>query len=379
MPTSKRKGGSTLNSAKKSRLGSSKKIKNGDPDRAWKTSCKVDVRESPGNSRSSTPQSTDVSESISSAGKGRTSSMTSRDFIRQVLEFDKAPDSESESVDSEGTDSEDELKKAIKDSLASAKAKGLCSTDDSDQSSDNDVGSLPDSDLDLESAVDDSNMSFPTGEITAEQMVQSIYAPMPEFIPDNMPRLELPESSDDLLISKQYVLEAAEIYEILRVYRQIIRLSPFLFEDFVAALQSDEHNVLLHEVHSCLIKTLLREEDNNQTSFGPSDLKDSMNSLFFFNDAMTYPHVIQEYFKSDVNEKEFAVALKAISDSDYPTTDIDKKLTVLRTLCNIFLTSNSVREDLSADGFIKYDDHCRNCQKYVFCLSSIISCTSIKL
>lgn len=373
MPPAKRKAPAAKKSAKKKGASAVKRIKKS--DKAWKSSYKVENGGTPGDSRSSTPASFDHLGSERKP-KGRTSTLTSRDFIRQVLEYDKASDSDDDSVvisddgeDDDSYDSEADVKKAIKQSLK--KSYGGDSKDSSRNASDAEDGSLDDNesisdsmtnDMEAESMISDSNMSFPTGAMTTEQMMQSVYAPMPEFIPEDMPNLPLPESSDDLMLSKEYVLRAIAIYEIFRMYRHIIRLSPFLFEDFAASLVCKDHNILLQEVHGCLIKTLLREEDNNQTSFGPPDLKDSINSLFYFNDAMTYVHVIKEYLGSD-SDPEFRKALEAIIDPDYPLATLDKKLTVLETMCNLFLTTNSVREDLSADGLIKYDDHCRVCQK----------------
>jgi DDT domain len=50
------------------------------------------------------------------------------------------------------------------------------------------------------------------------------------------PPLVLPPSSEDLLISSDLVLKACSTYEVLRHYRLLLRLSPFRFEDFCAAL-----------------------------------------------------------------------------------------------------------------------------------------------
>jgi len=375
MPPKKKKKVQPKKTEKKPRASSAKKKRA--VDKTWTTSIRVDVKETPEDSRSSTPASSDHRSS-----KARAGSMTSRDFIRQVLEFDKAPDSDLDS-DSQSEDgdidqsSDNELKMAIKQSLVSNSGPGSdndsvdsIELDDSDplnleeSSAADSIAALP---LDTHAVADtDSNTSCPVEPDYADQLsIPSIYAPMPETSPANMPPLKLPPSSDDLIIPKQLVMRATGVYEVLRIYGQIIRLSPFLFEEFLASIGGNEpfqFNPLLHEIHACLIKSLLREEDNNQTSFGPSDLKDSINSSFFFNDAMTYSHVIMEYLRSD-SSTEFEAALKIISDLNYPNVSVDKVLTVLETLCNLFLESNSIREELSADGFIKYDDHCRVCQK----------------
>lgn len=378
MPPAKKKKTQLKKSSKKSRSSSTKKKKGKVTavDKAWKTSIKFETKDTSEDSRSNTPSRSDTS------GKSRNGSMTSRDFIRQVLEFDKAPESELDSSDEEDDEepsSDVDLKLAIKDSLASTKISGSAGPTGFDDDSDTENDSLllrddeeapsllADASGDKEGgdSTNDSSVSIPPSSMSADMLMLSVYAPKSESVPIDMPKLNLPESSDDLLIGKEHVLKATGIYEVLRIYGQIVRLSPFIFEEFVAAVadcEPFEYNPLLHEVHSCLMKTLLREEDNNQTSFGPVDLKDSMNSLFFFNDAMTYPHVIREYLRSDM-DKEFRAALQLISDPEYPNVSVGKKLSVLETLCNMVIASNSIREELSSDGFIKYDDHCRVCQK----------------
>lgn len=367
MPSSKKKTPQGKKHASKPRGSTIKKKKV--EDKAWKSSVKVDVKGTPENSRSGTPNSHD------NVNTSRSNSMTSRDFIRQVLEFDKASESELESGasedDEEVTGSTDaDLKKALQ---ASLKNQVNNSGDDNTPGiSDSEDVAVGDGMNDIESIISDSNHSS-----IAIETDLSVYAPMPEFMPDNLPSLTLPPSSDDLLVSDKYIIKAVEIYEFLRIQSQVIRLSPFLFEEFLGSLGLGcdfEYNVLLHEIHCSLIKTILREEDNNQTSYGPVDVKDSMNSLLFFNDALTYPHIIHEYLRSE-HKSEFKTALTAISDPEYPRMNLDNKLTVLGTLCNLILTSNSIREDLSAEGFIKYDDHCRVCQRYVcFNLCGPIHC-----
>ena len=46
-----------------------------------------------------------------------------------------------------------------------------------------------------------------------------------------------------------HVMSAMSVYEVLRHFRSIIRLSPFRFEDFCMALQSEEQSSLLSEVN----------------------------------------------------------------------------------------------------------------------------------
>ena len=50
--------------------------------------------------------------------------------------------------------------------------------------------------------------------------------------------LEIPRSSDDLLLSREFLIDAVAIYEPLCHFCNLVRLSPFRFEDFCAALAS---------------------------------------------------------------------------------------------------------------------------------------------
>ena len=91
---------------------------------------------------------------------------------------------------------------------------------------------------------------------------------------EHVPELNLPKSSDDLLIDPKQSFKAAGVYEVLRHYYLLLRLSLFRFEDFCAALASEEQSNLLSEVHIALLKSILRAEDKENTQWGPMDHKD---------------------------------------------------------------------------------------------------------
>jgi len=71
---------------------------------------------------------------------------------------------------------------------------------------------------------------------------------------------------------------ALQVYEVLRQYRAIVRLSPFRFEDFCAALAAEEQSVLIVEIYSSLLRSLMREDEGNNTTYGPSDVKVELDS-----------------------------------------------------------------------------------------------------
>lgn len=176
-----------------------------------------------------------------------------------------------------------------------------------------------------------------------------------------LPPLNLPDSSDDLMLPKQYGLRAASIYEVFRRFKGLVRLTPFRLEDFCAALMSDEQSALLTEVHVMLLKALLREEDAQTTHFGPLDHKDSINISMYLIDPMTWPEILKNYLESDDSFDK--TVLDILTKNDYPYVGIDKRLTVLQFLTDQLLITTAVRDDLIREGPIHYDDHCRICHK----------------
>lgn len=194
--------------------------------------------------------------------------------------------------------------------------------------------------------------------------------PEPVWIKDDIeiPPLELPKSSEDLMVPKQYVLRALGIYEVLRRYRNLVRLSPFRAEDFCAALGSDEQSALFTEIHIALLKAILREEDSQQTHFGPLDQKDSINISLYLIDTVTWPEVLRIYVESDPSFSR--PVLEILSQKEYPYTEIEDRLTVLQFLADHFLTTTFVRDDMIQEGPIHYDDHCRVCHR----LGNLLCC-----
>uniref|UniRef100_A0A3B3VPT4 Bromodomain PHD finger transcription factor n=1 Tax=Poecilia latipinna TaxID=48699 RepID=A0A3B3VPT4_9TELE len=175
-----------------------------------------------------------------------------------------------------------------------------------------------------------------------------------------IPPLELPETSEDLLVPSVELLNISSIYEVLRNFSSVLRLSPFRFEDFCAALVGQEQCTLIAETHISLLKAILREEDSSNTTFGPADLKDSVNSTLYFIDGMTWPEVLRAYCESD---REFHHVLPYLETDEYPCGSLESKVKVLQFLVDQFLTTNIAREELMSDGSMQYDDHCRVCHR----------------
>lgn len=215
----------------------------------------------------------------------------------------------------------------------------------------------------------DSDFSDESTSTTGKRRVVFFRRPKsPEMLDDiEIPPLTLPQSSTDLLMPTEYLMQCLGIYEILRHFRTIVRLSPFTFEDFCASLLGEEQCNLYSEIHVMMIKAILREEDSNSTTFGPSDTKDSINIAYFFNDAMTWPEVVRAYLESDKNNlDDYKDTIAVLEMPEFPFVSVSDKMTVLQTLTDIFLTTNKVREEILNEGNITYDDHCRACHKYEY-------------
>jgi len=117
----------------------------------------------------------------------------------------------------------------------------------------------------------------------------------------------------------------------------------------------EDQTNLLAEIHIMLIKTLLREEDSQQTHFGPLDQKDSVNVSLYFVDSMTWPEVLRSYVESDKSFDQNV--LQILTTTEYPFTAIEDRIKVLQFLTDQFLITNPVREDLLHEGTIKFIFH----------------------
>ena len=177
-----------------------------------------------------------------------------------------------------------------------------------------------------------------------------------------IPDLVLPDSSDDLLIKIDHVMQAVSIYEILRHFSSIVRLTPFRFEDFCAALLVDEQSVLLSEIHMMLLKALIREDEANGTHYTPTDLKDTVSINFFHTDLLTWPSALHLYLSADLIHNS-DILQTCFQGKEYPFVPVSSKIKVLSHLCDLFLQTNAPREDVISEGIIKHDDNCRVCHK----------------
>lgn len=163
-------------------------------------------------------------------------------------------------------------------------------------------------------------------------------------------------------------MRSLSVYEVLRRFKHIIRLTPFRFEDFLAALSADEQSPLLAEIHIQLLKTLLREDRQQQTWLCPPDLRDAVNVYLQLADHATYPAALKIYLSADTKENSSILdKLKGEKPKNYPLeTTLESKLDVLEHLCDQFLLSNLARDEIvnvQTNSTEKHDRICRLCSK----------------
>jgi len=226
---------------------------------------------------------------------------------------------------------------------------------DSAQSSESD-----ESDID-----DDSDDMKPESDVETDPIIteRDSFTPVPFWLQDyaEIPDLTLPPSSDDLSTDQQFALPVVSIYEVLRQFRNIVRLSPFRLEDFAIALSSDDQSNLLSEIHIALLKVLLREDEYQQIQYGPLDQKDSMNVFLHFYDSVTWPENLKFYLSNDpVGNK---APLDVLNTTEYPFTTLANKVLVLQHLTSSMLATAAVRDDLINEGHLPLEDHCRVCHR----------------
>ena len=218
----------------------------------------------PASSRSGTPLPTVTKRGTRLATSGRATAQKAKSFV-QRMQLDDDDDDVGIEKELYKTDSESDDNLSADENADNNAAESECSYEESELSASDIDDTTPVKKkipiiADINDEIDESTITF----------------------------LELPSSSTDLLVSNKLVVQAFSVYEILRRFRSLIGLSPFLVEDFVAALVSDEHSVLIAEIHCALLKFLLHIEEVSGTVFGPQDVKDSVNITFYFLDALSW-------------------------------------------------------------------------------------------
>uniref|UniRef100_A0A182EDU5 DDT domain-containing protein n=2 Tax=Onchocerca ochengi TaxID=42157 RepID=A0A182EDU5_ONCOC len=201
----------------------------------------------------------------------------------------------------------------------------------------------------------------PTPGASLYETDESLECPWLEIPAEQLPELKLPKGSEDLLIEEKYLFDALEVYETCRWYYQAIRLSPFLFEDFCAALSTESQTNLLAEIHIALLKLSLKDDDDEQIILSVQDTNNSFNIMLQLLEPMTYAEVLRQYLESD--PQRFPAQVLEAASGNYPFVGIGQRLIVLSWLCDRFFQTNEYRNIIRNEGKLTVDEHCRECGK----------------
>lgn len=189
----------------------------------------------------------------------------------------------------------------------------------------------------------------------------SIFCPWAGQDPETLPKLELPESSADIPIARQHTMDAIEVYEILRSYHRTLRITPFTFEDFCAALISKNNSCIMAEVHMALLRVCLKSDDEEQTHYSVTDTNNAVNIMLHHMDTLTYAEILRQYIES--YQLEDSSVRDAINVENYPYVGYEAKLVVLLFMSYRFLYSSEFKKVVNNAGKFQNDESCRVCGK----------------
>ncbi|CAD6197000.1 unnamed protein product [Caenorhabditis auriculariae] len=189
----------------------------------------------------------------------------------------------------------------------------------------------------------------------------STFCPWVDLNPDEIPHLELPVGSSDIPLPTEFLWDAIELYEILRSFHRTLRLTPFLFEDFCAALISPDNSCILAEAHITLLKMCLRNDDEEQIHYSVNDTNNSFNVMVHCLESMTYAEVLRQYIEAYPGVDESV--REAINSENYPYVGIEQRLVVLLFLGYRFLYSTEYKKVVTNFGKNPNEESCRICGK----------------
>ncbi|CAI2334227.1 unnamed protein product [Caenorhabditis sp. 36 PRJEB53466] len=198
---------------------------------------------------------------------------------------------------------------------------------------------------------------------------ESSFCPWLDVDPETLPKLELPDSSHDIPLPNNVTFDAIEVYEILRSYHRTLRLTPFTFEDFCAALISKNNSCIMAEIHIALLKICLKSDDEEQTHYSVTETNNAVNIMLHHLEALTYAEILRQYIEAYHPDESVR---EAINVDNYPYCGYEPKLVVLLFMCYRFLYSSEYKKVVNNIGKFQNDDNCRVCGKSS---GRIVGCT----
>ncbi|KAF7638565.1 hypothetical protein Mgra_00001943 [Meloidogyne graminicola] len=189
-----------------------------------------------------------------------------------------------------------------------------------------------------------------------------IFCPWMELSPENIPILNLPGSSMDLLIDSDHMLHTLEAFCFFLYLFPISALRYNFLPSFsrIFVVPSAIRSKLLGEIHIAFLRLFFSEEEQEKTSFSVFDTNLSFNIVLQLLDHMNYAEVLKQYVESDNFS---ADVLQILVENNYPFVSLDKRLVILKWMCERFFNTNIFKRLVRDEGKIKHDQHCRFCAK----------------
>uniref|UniRef100_A0A1I7U7N0 DDT domain-containing protein n=1 Tax=Caenorhabditis tropicalis TaxID=1561998 RepID=A0A1I7U7N0_9PELO len=237
-------------------------------------------------------------------------------------------------------------------------------SEDDDESTDDEFVLQYDQQEDLDEDEEDLNLSDIKPNIEEEAFCPWIEDPA------TLPKMELPESSQDIPIPVHATMDCIEIYEILRSYHRTLRITPFTFEDFCAALISSNNSCIMAEVHMALLRVCLKSDDEEQTQYSVTETNNSVNIMFHHMDSLCYAEILRQYIEAYPFADSYV--REAINVENYPYVGYEPKIVVLLFMSYRFLYSSEFKKVVNNMGRFQNDENCRVCGKSI---GRIVGCT----
>uniref|UniRef100_A0A1I7XIQ6 PHD domain-containing protein n=1 Tax=Heterorhabditis bacteriophora TaxID=37862 RepID=A0A1I7XIQ6_HETBA len=148
--------------------------------------------------------------------------------------------------------------------------------------------------------------------------------PWIEMDPNDIPQLTLPDSSADIPLPTDHIMDVVEVCLLFNFFS--------FFHDTI------------YQVH-----------------YSVNDTNNAFNVITFCLESMTYAEVLRQYLESDTNVP--VEVMEAVSQPNYPFVDIAERIIVLTFLSYRFLYSNEYRKAVQSGGTLINEDTCRGCNK----------------
>ena len=206
------------------------------------------------------------------------------------------------------------------------------------------IGDESDAESVKETVADDGTNSNVDDTISSEGSNTELRSPL-STTRQNRCQFSLPPSSTDLPFeSVEDAFNAAVVYEIVLRFSFKLRLSPFLFEEFSAALCcQSESSSLLNEIFSSLLKFVIRDDIHEGNTFcgrlAVHDGRESVAITFYGTDCLTWPEVCRMYI---LGRSKNESVLQIVQSPNFPFVSCRERLLVLRELTDFVLEVNSI-------------------------------------